>query len=127
MSLSAFSDVISNNFEWYLLVGNSNSLPAIKHCLTSIPSHKPTFAVIEVENETDEVPLSVLGKGQVVWVHRKGGPLNSVALLKEALLKLQVPTGDYFTYIASENSTAQDIKDLLVTVKGADEAWIRIL
>lgn len=59
------------------------------------------------------------------WIYRKGGKAGSAEEFKNELLKLSFPAGDYFAWIATEKRVAMELRELLLTVRGAQEEWVK--
>src|SRR5213592_3107604 len=61
----------------HLLVGDESALPAIAVICEALPGDEPAQAVIEVQDASDELPVS----GDVHWVHRGSAPPGTADLL----------------------------------------------
>jgi NADPH-dependent ferric siderophore reductase len=61
----------------HLLVGDESALPAIAAVSESLPPHERALCVIEVQDESDELPVA----GEVRWLHRRTSPPGTPDLL----------------------------------------------
>ena len=119
------SQVVPYEFDWYLLVGDESSLPSVARRLEELPADTKAVVFIEVEDETEQLPLVSSAQAEIHWIYRRGTAPGASQLLQQALLKASFPTGDYFSWISAEQTVVQQIKEILLTVKGAEEAYIK--
>ena len=73
---------------WHLLVGDESALPAIATICEALGGREPAVAVIEVQDEADELPVPA----DVRWVHRGETPAGGADLLGNALEGLKAPS-----------------------------------
>ena len=119
------SMIVPLAFDWYLLIGDETALPAIARQLEELPDETRVIAVIEVQDATNEIPLSLPRNGRLVWVHRGARPAGSPEPLREALAALERPEGDFHAWLACESSVAKDLRDHLLAHWGANPKWMR--
>lgn len=74
---------------WHLLVGDESALPAIAAICEALGGREPAVAVVEVQDESDELPVPA----DVRWVHRGDTPAGSADLLQATLDGLTAPPG----------------------------------
>jgi NADPH-dependent ferric siderophore reductase len=82
---------------WHLLVGDESALPAIAGICEALNGREPAVAVIEVSDESDQLPVAC----DVRWVHRASEPPGGAALLGRALDGLTAPAGAH-AYLMGE-------------------------
>ncbi|MBO9666825.1 MAG: siderophore-interacting protein [Bdellovibrio sp.] len=119
------SRIVPYNFDWYLMVGDETSLPSISRRLTELPEGARSVIVVEVENESEKIEFASRGPTDVHWIYRHGEKPGQVERLKQEIVKISVPSGDYFAWIACEKACAMELKEILLTIKGAKEEWIK--
>ncbi|QDK38181.1 siderophore-interacting protein [Bdellovibrio sp. NC01] len=119
------SRVVPYSFDWYLMIGDETALPSIGRRLFELPAHSKAIVIVEVEDETHRVQLPLSENVQVQWLYRHGRKPGSAEQFKNEILKTGFPVGDYFVWIATEKSVAMQLRDLLVTVRGANEQWVK--
>lgn len=93
---------------WHLLVGDESALPAIAAICEALGGREPAVAVIEVQDETDELPVLA----DVRWVHRGEAPAGSADLLYTALEGLKAPPGAQ-GYLMGETRAMVKLRTLL--------------
>ncbi len=119
------SRIVPYNFDWYLMIGDETSIPSVGRRLEELPKGTKAVIVLEVENESCEVSFSGNADVELHWVYRRGRSPGELEALKVAVMKLQLPLGDYFAWVSAEKSCAMALKELLLNVKGAQEEWVK--
>ena len=66
------SHIVSDTFDWNLLIGDTTALPAIARRLEELPPHVAALAVIEVIDASERLPLA-RPSTDIHWVYRAGG------------------------------------------------------
>jgi NADPH-dependent ferric siderophore reductase len=93
---------------WHLLVGDESALPAIAAICEALGGREPAVAVIEVQDETDELPVPA----DVRWVHRGATPAGGAELLGAALDGLKAPSGAH-GYLMGETRAMVALRTVL--------------
>ncbi len=93
----------------HLLVGDESALPAIAAICTALPAGEPATAVIEVQDEGDELPVE---GADVRWVHRGTAAPGEATLLGAALDGSPVPPGAR-AYLMGETRAMVALRALL--------------
>ena len=84
--------VVNSRANWHLFTGDETALPAIAAMIETLPAQARAFAIIEVEGAQEEQPLPSEAQLEALWLHRRGPPAPSEALI-EALAAFQFPAG----------------------------------
>ncbi len=84
--------------DWHLLIGDESALPAIASISEALTGRAPALALIEVEDEGDELAV----RGHVSWVHRRGAEPGTAELLCAALADRALPDGAGQAYLLGE-------------------------
>lgn len=92
----------------HVLVGDESAIPAIASICEALPAHEQAFAVIEVRNNDDEIPLLA----EVEWVHRGAAAPGGAELLTAALQRRAVPPGAR-AYLLGETRAMVALRALL--------------
>lgn len=116
------SAVISDTFDWYLLVGDDTALPAIARRLEELPARVSAIVVVEVDDRFEQQPLPSDASTLVRWIHRHGAGEDT---LENAVAGLVFPRGSVFAWIAGEASMARRIRQHVVDQRGIDKAWVK--
>ncbi|MGD1879794.1 MAG: siderophore-interacting protein [Kiloniellaceae bacterium] len=118
------SAVVTDDFDWYLLIGDETALPAIGRRVEELRPGVPvaTFAVVDGEDEIQQFKTQAAWRP--TWVPRKAS-LNDATLLRGALNDYALPPGDGFVWIAAEADVARDLRRLIVEERGHPRAWTK--
>lgn len=119
------SRIVPYAFDWYLMIGDECAIPSFARRITELPENAKGLIFIEVASEEQIVELPQHSHFEVKWVLRKDLPAGSTQPLKEALMKTAFPTGDFFSWVSCEKACAMDLKDFLITVRGAEDSWVK--
>jgi NADPH-dependent ferric siderophore reductase len=108
------SFVVSNDFAWYLLVGDETALPAIARRLEELPDTAKAFAIVAVTGVHEERALERPPGAEVVWVHRPSSRAADAQPLLEAVRRLRLPDGEGYAWIAGESGVARLLREELI-------------
>ncbi|MEO9137706.1 MAG: siderophore-interacting protein [Jatrophihabitans sp.] len=93
----------------HLLVGDESALPAIVAICTALGDSETSTAVIEVRDESDEMPVPAT---DVRWVHRHDAAAGRPDLLADALALVTPPPGSR-GYLMGESRAMIALRSLL--------------
>ncbi len=96
--------------DWQLLIGDESALPAIAAILESLSETDRAYALIEVTDQGDEVPLNLKAQASVQWLHRGAVPAKQSKLLESALRSFIWPQGKGFVWAAGEQHAIKSIR-----------------
>ena len=116
------SAMVSDTFDWHLLVGDDTALPAIARRLEELPAFVTALAVVEVDDEKEEQTFETAATLVTKWVHRHGAAEDTV---DNAVTSLVFPEGDGFAWVAGETAMARRIRRHLIEDRQIDKAWIK--
>ncbi|GHD24616.1 siderophore-interacting protein [Tianweitania populi] len=92
--------------DWVLLAGDETALPAIARILEELPATTRGYALIEVTDEHDHLPLRRPDGVVLQWLHRRSGET-----LKAATHAVAIPTkGSRFCWAGAEFEAIQAIR-----------------
>lgn len=112
-------------YDWHLLIADDTGLPALARRLEEMPEGTRIVALIEVETDADRLELTTKADASIVWVTQKTENGTDHDALASALRKLELPKGDFFSWVACESKTAKEVRALLVEELGANPKWTR--
>ena len=101
--------------DWHLFVGDESALPAIAELATAVRT--PAYALIEVGDEKDELPVAA----QVRWLYRGDTRPGGVDLLAAAVDVFAVPAGTGHAYAMGESRVAAALRPRLHALGITDE------
>lgn len=119
------SFIVPANFDWHLLVGDETAIPAISRRLEELPADARAIAVIEIDSEEHELPITAGAKVDVHWALRRGAAAGQSDAMLKKLQTLDFPAGDYYAWVACESATAKTLRQYLLSERAAQAKWIR--
>ena len=99
--------------DWQVLVGDESALPAIAAIVEQLPAYARATALIEVDDEADELPVELGANTEIRWLHRRGAPAKDSSLLETALRGLNLPDGRGYCWVAGNSGVVRGIRRLL--------------
>lgn len=93
----------------HVLCGDESALPAISAICAALPADEPAVAVIEVADQTDELPVAA---ADVRWVHRRDHPPGTPDLIVPAAREVDVPFADTHAYLLGETRSMVALRAL---------------
>ncbi|MGV2067831.1 MULTISPECIES: siderophore-interacting protein [Agrobacterium] len=112
-------------YDWHLLIADDTGLPALARRLEEMPEGTRVVALIEVETDADRLELTTKAVASIVWVTQRTENGTDHDTLVGALRKLDLPKGDFFSWVACESKAAKEVRALLVEEFGANPKWTR--
>jgi NADPH-dependent ferric siderophore reductase len=119
------SFVVSNDFDWHLLVGDDTALPAIGRRLSELPVGSRALVVAEVDDRAEEQLFQTNADLQIKWLHRGGAPAGDASRLRSAISALKLPAGVGYVWIACESNVARELRQWLLANRTIDKQWLK--
>jgi NADPH-dependent ferric siderophore reductase len=119
------SYVLSDEFDWYLLIGDETAIPAISRRLRELPAHSHAIVIAEVTGSEDEHRFESMARVDTTWLHRGAAEPGTTALLARAVADIPLPSGSGYAWVAGESETARTIRRLLVDERGLTKERIK--
>ncbi|MBP1860974.1 siderophore-interacting protein [Rhizobium herbae] len=119
------SFVVTDDFDWYLLIGDETALPAIGRRLEELRADVPVIVIATVASAEEEQTFETQSILETRWVHRPLSRASDPAPLLDAVKALTLPEGDGYVWIAGENDTVKLLRKHLVDERGHNRAWIK--
>ncbi len=119
------SFVVTDDFEWYLLVGDETALPAIGRRLEELRPGVRALVVAAVAGPEEEQAFESRAELDVHWVYRPLARATDSTSLLQAIAALTLPLGDGYAWVAGESLTAKAIRRYLVAERGLPKAWVK--
>lgn len=119
------SNIIADDFDAYVLVGDETALPAIARRLEEMPSGVRVEVLAEIPQEEDRQPLHSRAHVNVRWLERNGMDADQSDLLEQALRESPTPAGDTFYWIATESRRARNMRLWLSEQRGVPKDWMK--
>ncbi|MBB3661949.1 NADPH-dependent ferric siderophore reductase [Prauserella sediminis] len=106
--------VVPDSYDKYLLGGDITALPAIARWLEEMPPTAEGWAVIEVADAGEEIPLDAPDGVAIHWLHRDGARPGTTDLLESAIRSLPVPgpsdEDSLYVWLAGEAGTLKPLR-----------------
>lgn len=93
--------------DWHLFIGDESALPAIVELAAAVRT--PAYALLEVGDEKDEVPVAA----DVRWLHRGVIPPGTAELLAAAVDAFTPPAGTGHAYAMGESRVVAGLRPRL--------------
>ncbi|MGH8158025.1 MAG: siderophore-interacting protein [Rhodanobacter sp.] len=119
------SNLIADDFDTYVLVGDETALPAIGRRLEEMPASARVEVLAEIPHADDRQPLPSRAHVNVRWLARNGTTAEQSKLLEQALRELPTPAGDTFYWIAAESHRTRNMRLWLSEERGVPKDWMK--
>jgi NADPH-dependent ferric siderophore reductase len=119
------SNVVTDDFDWYLLIGDETALPAIGRRVEELRPGVRVDTVVAVETLAERQTFATSADWTPSWITREGQSATDDALLRLALADHQPPRGDGYIWIAAEASVSRSLRSLVSETWGHPKAWTK--
>jgi NADPH-dependent ferric siderophore reductase len=119
------SNVVADDFDWYLLIGDETALPAIGRRLEELRPGVPVTTLVITESPADRQPIATQAHWTPLWIARDGLPLDDGALLRHGLADIALPPGDGYVWIAAEARAARTLRAYMADVRHHPKIWMK--
>ncbi|OLT44716.1 NADPH-dependent ferric siderophore reductase [Saccharomonospora sp. CUA-673] len=106
--------IVPTSYDKYLLAGDITALPAIARWLEEMPPTTEGWAVIEVADAGEEIPLDHPEGVEVRWLHRDGAAPGTTDLIERTVRALPLPgssdTERLYVWLAGEAGTLKPLR-----------------
>jgi len=134
------SFIVSDNFDWYLLVGDETAFPAIGRRIETLRADASALVIVSAAG-TASLPdwarkthprpnirvQAVIRSANATVAHAasKAHPVPQDGALLRAVRDVALPIGTGHAWVAAESAVAKDIRHHLVAERGFDKRHIR--
>lgn len=119
------SNLIADDFDAYVLVGDETALPAIGRWLEEMSGSAHVEVLVEIPEAADRQSLHTRPHLNVRWLERNGMASDQSDLLEQALHELPTPIGDTFYWIAAGSRRARSMRQWLSDERGVPKDWLK--
>jgi NADPH-dependent ferric siderophore reductase len=119
------SMIVTDDFDWYLLIGDETALPAIGRRIEELRPGVPVISIALIDSAAERQHFSTSAAWTPLWVERRGREGDDTALIQAALAEVQLPAGDGYVWIAAEAMTARALRRTMAETRGQPEAWMK--
>jgi NADPH-dependent ferric siderophore reductase len=117
--------MISDAFDWRLLIGDETALPSIGRRVEGLAKGVRAITLIAVNGPAEEQIFNTRADHQAIWVHRAPDSAANAQPVLEALKRIELPPGEGFVWIAAEAKVARAARDHIVNVRRHPVQWLR--
>jgi NADPH-dependent ferric siderophore reductase len=120
------SVIVTDDFDWYLLIGDETALPAIGRRVETLRAGVPVKTIAVVDDDAERQAFTTRADCQAIWISRDGRHADDAQLLHAALTGLcPLPEGDGYVWIAAEANVARTLRTYIVDTLGHNKAWVK--
>jgi NADPH-dependent ferric siderophore reductase len=118
------STVVSDDFDWYLLIGDETALPAIGRRVEELRAGVPVTTCVAIADEGEMQSWQSAAELTALWVTRKPSA-DDASLLRAALAGQDLRSGDGFVWIAAEASVARALRNYIIDERRHPKVWTK--
>jgi len=119
------SQVVADDFDFYLLVGDKTALPAIGRRVEGLRAGVPVTTIVVVDGPDEVQSFGTRADWRPVWLFRAGQTTDDAALVGDALASWRTPDGDGYVWIAAEAAVARALKARMLEERRHPAAWLK--
>lgn len=119
------SNVVTDDFDWYLLIGDETALPAIGRRVEELRPGVRVITAVAIETLAERQTFGTSAVWTPLWIAREGQSASDDALLRHALADHEAPRGDGYIWIAAEASVARSLRRLVSETWGHPREWTK--
>ncbi len=119
------SQVVADDFDWVLLVGDETALPATGRRVEGLRPGVPVMTIVVIDDADEIQTFATQADWRPLWVERSGRGRGDAALLRQALDGWAAPPGDGYVWIAAEAQAARALKVHMLEDRGHPKAWLK--
>jgi len=119
------SRVVTDDFDWYLLIADETGLPSIGRRLEELRAGVPAITLVTIETRGEVQPIETRAAWEAHWICRDEAGHDDAAALLLALQNVKLPRGDGYIWIAAEASVTKALKSYALGQLKHPPAWMR--
>jgi len=116
--------VVSDSFDWWLLIGDETALPAIGRRLEELSPTTRVIGLAAVTGPEEQQVFAAREKFDFHWIHRPAEKADDATALIATLRSIDLPPGDGFVWIAGEARVARALRAEILS-RGHRADWMR--
>jgi NADPH-dependent ferric siderophore reductase len=119
------SSIVTDDFDWYLLIGDETALPAIGRRVEELRPDVPVITLVTVNDAAEQQEFVTRAAWTPQWLYRGGQAFDDVGLIEAALSTLALPPGEGYIWIAAQTSVARAVRRYVTERLGHPKAWLK--
>ena len=112
--------------DWHLLVGDESAIPAIAAALEAMPADAVGVALLEVQDESEQLELITPAGIELRWLHRGDREAGTTDLLIDAVRALEWPGGRVQVFAHGERGAMKQLRPHLTDERGLDRKQLSL-
>lgn len=112
--------------DWHLLVGDESAIPAISSALEAMPADAAGIALLEVQDESEQLELTAPAGVELRWLHRGEKTAGTTDLLVDAVRALEWPAGRVQVFAHGERGAMKQLRPHLTDERGVDRTQLSL-
>jgi len=117
--------VVTDDFDWYLFVGDESALPAIGRFLETLREGVPVATIVALASDDEAQTPPTRTSWTPRWIARGEPSERDAEALRDACRAFTPPAGDGFVWIAGEDAIVRTVRTHFVDERGHDTAWMK--
>jgi NADPH-dependent ferric siderophore reductase len=119
------SQVVADDFDYYMLIGDETALPAIGRRIEGLRPGVPVWSLVVTESAEDRQTFATKADWQGLWVDRASTPGDDAQRLLSVLSTWQAPAGDGYVWFAAEAQVARALRHHVLEERQHPAAWFK--
>lgn len=112
--------------DWHLLVGDESAIPAISSALEAMPADAAGIALLEVQDESEQLELTAPAGVELRWLHRGEKTAGTTDLLIDAVRALEWQPGRVQVFAHGERGAMKQLRPHLTDERGVDRTQLSL-
>jgi NADPH-dependent ferric siderophore reductase len=119
------SSIVTDDFDWYLFIGDETALPAVGRRLEELRAGASVITAIYVDSDAERQEFDTQALLSQYWVVRDRVLAEPANALRDALGSIKFPTGEGYVWIAGELKLARSLRKYMIENRDHPKAWIK--
>jgi NADPH-dependent ferric siderophore reductase len=120
------STIVTDDFDWYLLIGDETALPAIGRRLETLRPGVPVKTMVIVDGPPEHQAVLTPADWEPTWIDRTGATMPDAERLLARLTSAgPLPKGDGYIWIAGEAQLARSLRGHVLATLGHPRPWLK--
>lgn len=112
--------------DWHLLIGDESAIPAIASALEAMPADAAGIALLEVQDESEQLELTAPAGVELRWLHRGEKTAGTTDLLIDAVRALEWQPGRVQVFAHGERGAMKQLRPHLTDERGVDRTQLSL-
>jgi len=119
------SQILPDDFDWYLLIGDESALPAMGRRVKELRPGVPVTTLAVIVHPYEEQRFATQAAWTPIWLARGEPSEDDAECLLERLSAIELPPGDGFVWIAGEAAIVRRLRSHMLEERRHPKAWLK--